>query len=313
LNQRDLFLLDSARVFLAPGVAVTRTGLKDSRSGDACTLSALGRHIVPQLETGVTIKALIRSIRRTYDIEERTVRADLQQFFTVLSSAQLLSIQQSYLGELGARIRRRASSLLRRPARALQAGRRSPYRRYPATPAGILKGSLKAHQPTMAVGVVLAGAIQPLVFLPLIRRGELPSLRMAFFAVQPLMVYVGLLVASVILHEFIHYWVARQLAVRLKSVYVGPGVVGITQLDDGSGRNGIVSAAGPIGTVLVLIWLALLVPQLHLGYPFTGIAAPVLCLAVAVIHLFGLTPLTSDGKQFWKLLGFAETRPGKVA
>jgi hypothetical protein len=313
LNQRDLFLLDSARVFLAPGVVVKRTGLKDSCSGDACTLNALGRHIAAQLQTGVTIKALIRSIKRTYDIEESKVRADLQQFMTVLSSAQMLSIRQSYLGELGARLRRRASRLLGRPARRPHAGRRSPYRRYPATPAGILVGSLKAHQPTAAVGLFLAVAIQPLVFLPLIRRGEAPSLRMAFYAVEPLMAYVGLLVASVILHELIHYGVAVRLGVRLKSVYVGPGVVGITQLDDGSGRNGIVSAAGPLGTVLVLIWLALLVPQLHPPYPFTGIAAPVLFLAVAIVHLLGLTPLTTDGRQFWKLLGFAEMQRGKVA
>jgi hypothetical protein len=164
-------------------------------------------------------------------------------------------------------------------------------------------GSLQAHQPTAAVGVLLVFAIQPLVFLPLIRRGSLPSLGMAFFAAQTLMAYTGLLVGSIILHELIHYWVAMRLSVPLKSVYVGPGRIGITQIDVGSLTNGIVSTAGPAGTVLILVWLAFLVPQLHLGYPFAGIAAPVLFLSVAVVHLLGLTPWTSDGKQFWKLIG----------
>jgi hypothetical protein len=312
LNQRDLFLLDSARLSLAPGVVLELTGLSNSYSGEVCTLNALGTDIARQLEKGVTFNALIGIIQRTYEIAESDLRRDLQQFITVLASAQLLSIRQSYLGEVAVRFQLGLRRLLRLPVRAGHRGRRSPYRRYPATPFGIVVATLKAHQPTGAIGVILAVAIQPLVFLPLIRHGSLPSLRMAFSAAQPLMVYTGLLVASIILHELMHYWVARRLGVPLKSVYVGPGRVGITQIDVDSLTNGLVSVAGPAGTVLALVWLAVLVPQLHLGYPFTGIAAPVLCLAVAIVHLLGLTPLTADGKQFWKLLGFAGMRPEKV-
>jgi hypothetical protein len=289
LNQRDLLLLDSARLFLAPGVALEDAGLSDSNSGEVFTLNPLGQEIVAQLESGVSFKSLIQRIRRTYEVTEGEVRADVQHFISLLHSHQLLSIHQSFVRELAVRVMRR------------QRGR-SPYRRYPTTPVSILAGSLIAQLPVAAIGLILVAAIQPLVFLPLLRQGSLPSPGMAWSAALPLIAYAGLLVGSISLHELIHYWTARRLGVQLKSVYVGPGRIGITQLDDGSVNNGIVSAAGPAVTALVLIVLALLLPQFHLGYPFAGVAAPMLCIAVAVVHLFGLTPWTSDGKQFWRLI-----------
>ena len=302
MNQRDLFLLDSARLSLAPGVVVEPTGLRDSNSGDVCTLNPLGRDIVAQLETGVTFRALIRTIGRTYDVTESEVRADLQQFISILHSDQLLSIRQSFLAEGAVRIKLGLRRLLRLSGRGRYLGKHSPYRRYPATPLSILAGSLIAQLPTAAIGLILVVAIQPVVFLPLLRQGSLPSPGMALSAALPVIAYAGLLVASITLHELIHFWTARRLGVQLKSVYVGPGRIGITQLDDGSVNNGIVSAAGPAGTVLILIMLAVLLPLLHLGYPFAGIAAPVLCVAVAVVHFLGLTPWTTDGKQFWRLI-----------
>ena len=303
MNQRDLLLLDSARLFLAPGVVLAQTGLRDSSSGDACTLNRLGKEIAAQLEAGVTFKALIRTIKRTPDVTESEVRGDLQEFISVLHSKQLLSIRQSYLAEAAVRIKRGWRRLLRLPPRGWYLGRHSPYRRYPATPLSILAGSLRAQLPIAAIGLILVVAIQPLVFLPLLRQGLLPSRAMAFQAALPLIAYAGLLVGSITLHELIHFWTAARLGVQLKSVYVGPGRIGITQLNAGSRKNEIVSAAGPAGTVLVLLTLAVLLPQLHLGYPFAGIAASGLCLAVAVVHLLGLTPFTSDGKQFWSLIG----------
>jgi coenzyme PQQ synthesis protein D (PqqD) len=305
LNQRDLFLLDSAGLSLAPGVVLENTSLRDSSSGDVCALNPLGRQIAAQLETGVTFKALIRSIRRTYEVTESEVRADLQQFISVLHAQQLLSIRQSFVAEGAARIKQGCSRLLRPSARGRYQGRHSPYRRYPATPLSILAGSLIAQRPTAAIGLILVVAIQPLVFLPSLRQGWLPSPGMALYAALPLIAYTVLLVASITLHELIHFWTARQLGVQLKSVYVGPGRIGITQLDDGSMRNGIVSAAGPAGTLVVLLALGVLVPALHLGYPFAGVAASLLFFAVAIVHLLGLTPWTTDGKQFWRLIRLA--------
>jgi hypothetical protein len=285
-----LFLIDSARLSLAPGVVVEDTGLRDLQTGSTFRLNALGRWIAPQLKAGITVKALLRSITQTYEIGQDEVRRDLQGFISVLHSQQLLSIRQSYLGEVAARVRVRRRG-------------RSPYRRYPATSLNILAGSLRAQLPVAAIALILLAAIQPLVFLPLLRQGSLPSRGMALQAALPLIAYGGILVGSISLHELIHFWTARRLGVPLKSVYVGPGRIGITQLQAGSPKNEIVSAAGPAGTVLVLLALALLLPQLHLGYPFAGVAASMLCGAVAVVHLFGLTPWTSDGKQFWRLIG----------
>jgi hypothetical protein len=162
---------------------------------------------------------------------------------------------------------------------------------------------LRAQLPVAAIGLILVVAIQPLVFLPLLRHGSLPSHGMALQATLPLIAYGGLLAGSISLHELIHFWTARRLGVQLKSVYVGPGRIGITQLTADSPRNEIVSTAGPAGTALILIALALLLPQFHLGYPFAGVAASMLCIAVAVVHLFGLTPWTSDGRQFCRLIG----------
>lgn len=285
-----LVLIDSARMTLAPGVVVEDTGLRDLHTGGTFTLNPLGRWIAPQLKAGITVKALLRSITQKYEIGQDEVRRDLQGFISVLHSQQLLSIRQSYLGEAAARVRARRRG-------------RSPYRRYPATPVNIVAGSLRAQLPLVAIGLILAIAIQPLVFLPLLRRGSLPSSGMELQAALPLIAYGGLLAGSITLHELIHFWTARRLGVPLKSVYVGPGRIGITQLHAGWPKNEIVSAAGPAGTVLVLLALALLLPQLHLSYPFAGVAASMLCGAVAVVHLFGLTPWTSDGKQFWKLIG----------
>lgn len=285
-----LVLIDSARLNLAPGVVVEETGLRDLQTGSTFRLNGLGRWIAPQLKAGITVKALLRSITQTYEIGQDEVRRDLREFITVLHSQQLLSIRQSYLREAALRVRARCRG-------------RSPYRRYPATPLNILAGSLRAQLPVAAIGLILAVAIQPLVFLPLLRQGSLPSRAMELQAALPLIAYGGLLAGSITLHELIHFWTARRLGVPLKGVFVGPGRIGITQLHARSPKNEIVSAAGPAGTALVLIALALLLPQFHLGYPFAGVAASMLCVAVALVHLFGLTPWTSDGKQFWRLIG----------
>lgn len=298
-----LFLIDSARLGLAPGVVVEGTSLRDLQTGRTFRLNALGRWIAPQLKAGITVKALLRSITQKYGIGQDEVRRDLQGFITVLHSQQLLSIRQSYLAEGAARVKRSWSRLLRLPGRGHYLGRRSPYRRYPATPLNILAGSLRAQLPVAAIGLILAVATLPLVFLPLLRQGSLPSRGMAFQATLPLIAYAGLYVGSITLHELIHFWTAKRLGVQLKSVYVGPGRIGITQLDARSAKNGIVSAAGPAGTVLVLMTLALLLPQLHLGYPFAGVGASMLCGTVAFVHSFGLTPFTTDGKHFWRLIG----------
>jgi hypothetical protein len=285
-----LVLIDSARLSLAPGVVIEDTGLRDLHTGGTFTLNGLGRWIAPQLKAGITLKALLRSITQKYAVGQDEVRRDVREFITVLHAQQLLSIRQSYLAEAAGRVRARHRG-------------RSPYRRYPATALNIVAGSLRAQLPVAAIGLILLVAIQPLVFLSLLRHGSLPSRGMALWATLPMIAYVGLLMGSTTLHELIHFWAARRLGVQLKSVYVGPGRIGITQLDAGSRKNELVSAAGPAGTVLVLITLALLLPQLHLGYPFAGVATSMLCGAVAVVHLFGLTPWTSDGKQFWRLIG----------
>jgi Coenzyme PQQ synthesis protein D (PqqD) len=288
-KSKGLLLIDSARLSLAPGVAVEDAGLRDLHTGARVKLNDLGQRIASQLKAGTTQGALLQAIGQTYEIGQDQVRHDVLAFITVLHAQQLLSIRQSYLAEGAARLwaRRRG---------------RSPYRRYPATPLNILAGSLLAQVPIAVAALILAVAIQPLVFLPLLRQGSLPSRAMALQATLPLITYGAILAGSITLHELIHFWTARRLGVPLKSVYVGPGRIGITQLQAGSPKNEIVSAAGPAGTALILLTLAAVLPMLHLGYPLAGVAASMLCVAVAVVHLFGLTPWTSDGKQFWRLI-----------
>ena len=304
-RRQGVLLLDSAEVRLAPGVVVEATGLKDMYSGDAYTLNPVGRYVAAQLDAGVSVRDLTQSIARTYATDEDSVRPDLQRFISVLHSRQLLSIRQSYLAEIGVRIQLILSLLVSLPTASRYLGKHSPYRRYPAKATSLLAASLKAHQPTAAIALLLLLAIEPVIFLPLLRQGSLPSIPMALSAAQPLIAYALVFVGSIGLHEFIHYWAARRLRVPLRSVYVAPGRIGVSQVDVRSKRNGIVSTAGPAGTVFVLLLLALLTPSLHLPYPFAGVAAPTFFSAVAVVHLFGLTPLTSDGKQFFKLIGLA--------
>ena len=99
-----LFLIDSARLTLAPGVVVEDTGLRDLQTGGTFTLNALGRWIAPQLRAGITFKALLGSIRQKYETGQDEVRRDLQGFITVLHAQQLLSVRQSYLAEGAARV-----------------------------------------------------------------------------------------------------------------------------------------------------------------------------------------------------------------
>jgi hypothetical protein len=289
-KSRELLLIDSARLSLAPGVVVEDAGLRDLHTRGRVKLNDLGQWIALQLKAGTTLGALLQSIGQTYELGQDQVRRDVLAFITALHAQQLLSIRQSYLAEGAARLRARRRG-------------RSPYRRYPATPLNILAGSLRAQVPVAVAALILAVAIQPLVFLPLLRQGSLPSRAMALQATLPLIAYGAVLAGSITLHELIHFWTARRLGVPLKSVFIGPGRVGITQLQAGPPKNEIVSVAGPAGTALILLALALLLPTLHLGYPFGGVAASMLCVAVAVVHLFGLTPWTSDGKQFWSLMG----------
>jgi Coenzyme PQQ synthesis protein D (PqqD) len=289
-KSKGLLLIDSARLSLAPGVVVEDHGLRDLQTGGTFTLNRLGQAIAQQLQAGVTYRALLHSITQTHAIGQDQVRRDVQAFITLLHAQHLLSIRQSYLAEAIARLRARRRG-------------RSPYRRYPATPFNVLAGSLRAQLPLAAIGLFLAVVLQPLVFLPQLRQGTLPSRGMALQATLPLIAYGAILAGSISLHELIHLWTARRLGVPLKSVYVGPGRIGITQLEADSPKNEIVSTAGPAGTVLILIALAVALPQFHLGYPFAGVSASLLFGAVAVVHLFGLTPWTGDGKQFWRLIG----------
>jgi hypothetical protein len=256
---------------------------------------------------------LIRFISRDFTVAKGQLRRDLQRFITVLDEQQLVSIHQSYAAEVVVRVRRRLSDLLRLPRGDAPEGRQSPRRRYPATASSILVASLKAHEPMVGICLIVLFAIEPLIFLPTLRQGSLPSLRMALIAAEPLLAYAALLAASITLHELIHYWAATELGVPLKSVYVAPGRIGITQVNIGSPRNALVSAAGPAGTVVVLVALALLVPLFHLGNPFGGIGGPILCGAVAIVHLLGLTPLTTDGKQLSTLLGFTTAPPEQAS
>ena len=56
MSQRDLLLLDSAGLSLAPGVVLENTCLRDACSGDVCTLNRLGTDIAAQLPTAREVR-----------------------------------------------------------------------------------------------------------------------------------------------------------------------------------------------------------------------------------------------------------------
>lgn len=306
-DRTGLLLLDSAVLHLAPSVVIEDGGLREVSSEDFYALNPLGRRVALDLEHGIVFRALVRSISQEFHISLAQARGDLQLFVSRLDREQLLSVEQSFVAEFLFRLRRRGAAVFGLSHGSSDPGRRSPSRRYPATARSILVASLKAHQPTALIAFFILLAIEPLIFLPTLIHGSVPSLRMALLAAEPLLAYAALLAVSMVLHELIHYWVARQLRVPLKSVFVAPGRIGITQVSLRPPDNAIVSGAGPAGTVVVMILLGLLMPLLQLGYPFSGIAGPLFCGAVAVVHLFGLTPLTKDGQSVWTLLGYAPT------
>lgn len=287
VNDRPLFLLDSAIFSLAPGINWDGEALRDLETGATYPVNPTGRFILDRQDGTVSVADLARELERSFGIGPSTARTDLYGFLLDLHSLHLVSIRQPYPLELLARIR----NLLWGSVRFSY-----PNRRYPVTTWNVLAGGLEAHQTTVAYGIAGAIAAGVLVALPGALRGNPPPLSLSITAALLVLFYVVALIASGWLHELVHCWAAGRLGQRLTSVFVRMHVFGVTHQSNDVIKSAYVSAAGPAVTTLVLsvvafaLWNATILPE------SARLEFAVLLLAVAVQHVPGLTPLTRDGR-----------------
>lgn len=295
-TDRPLCLLDSATLSLAPDIVWDGARLNDVASGSTYPVNPVGQYVIERLDAHVSIGSLANELAQRFKIEPATASADLRAFAFDLHVHQLVSIRQSYIREFLARVRNTWFVLHDLIGAGSVVRFAYPNRRYPVDGWRIVFGSLEAHQPTICYGLVGALAAALVVALPGTLRGQAPPTNISLYAGRLVLTYVAVLIASSWLHEFVHWWAARRLGLRLKSVFVRMHVVGVTHEGGDPLKSAYVSAAGPAVTVLVLILLAAALWNAPM-IPVSGrLELAWLLLAVALQHLSGLTPLTADGR-----------------
>jgi hypothetical protein len=300
----SLCLLDSANLSLAPDIVRAAGGLTDSIAGSVYRMNQLGARIGEDLATGTTFGTLVRTLRQEYGKDEPAARADLNAFISNLHAHRLVSIRQSYLFEVGLRVRQVMVSLVWLARLRVWPGHRSsPQRRYPATPGWIVRGCLEAHQPTVIVGSLLALLAASAYAWRNVQAG-LPGITSStvFVLAVVLGYWVGL-GASAILHEFAHYWAARRCGVRVRSIFVRMGVCGISHEPADPLRTGLVSAAGPTTAVSVMWALCVAVLNVPVAPLSTRLPVAFACLLIGAQHLPSLTPFTTEGRSIVRAAG----------
>jgi hypothetical protein len=293
--ERPLYLLASARPSLAPDVAVDGEGLRDA-GGPSYPLNPVGRFVVHHLDGRLSIGELADEVARHFHIDASQADSDLRGFLFDLHAHHLVSIRQSYLQELLARMRHALAAIRDRTLLGAAITYAYPNRRYPVSPGHVAVACLEAHQPTICYGIIGALGAGAIVALPSLVRGQSVAMEISIQASLLVLIYVAVFVASSWVHESIHCWAARRLGVRLKSVFVRMHVVGVTHEARDPLKTASVSAAGPAATIAILGLLAALMWNLPLISLSVRMELAVLLLAVALQHLPGLTPLTADGR-----------------
>lgn len=72
--------------------------LLDLRSESYFGLDPTGTRIWQLLESGLTVRELIGQMREEYDVDEKTLRSDVERLLTELSAAGLVSIAPGQAG-----------------------------------------------------------------------------------------------------------------------------------------------------------------------------------------------------------------------
>ncbi len=302
-SNKPLYLLGSAVLSLAPDIVCDRAGLKDAGSGSIYRLNPVGRYVVERLDAPTSIGAITRALAQHFNIEPSTAGADLRDFVHDLHLHNLVSIRQSYVLEFLARIRNGWLALWDRMTVGSSIRYAYPNRRYPVTGWRLVGGCLEAHQPTACYSLIAALAAAVLIALPGALRGAAPRVGLSLYVGLLVVVYFAVLVASALLHEFVHVWAARRFGLRLTSVFVRMHTVGVAHEGGDQIKSAYVSAAGPAVTVLALLVLAAGLWNAPI-FPLSGRLTVVwMLLVVALQHLPSLTPLTNDGRQAAAAIG----------
>jgi Coenzyme PQQ synthesis protein D (PqqD) len=303
-TERELRLIPGATIQLAPGVIGTEVGLQVEATGEVYRATEAGMGILRRIAGGVRVRDLLDLLIGQYCVDPARATDDLCAFIGELDRQQLVSIDQSYLLEAVARLRRMYEltglvlGLGLPPARA-----RYPRRRYPASPRHILRACLESQQATIAVSLVV-----PAVFLSLntVRNIELGAAPLDFNADWPpaaLAFYLYALAATSAVHEFGHYLLARWLGIPVWSVFSQFGRSGIT-LGTNSARRSALLAVVLAGPLAVCLTMALVALCIWVAAPFSGFIRLLLCLlpaTIAAIHLYSLLPFSSDGRLIVKI------------
>lgn len=295
-SERPLCLLDAATFSLAPGITWDGVALRNQAGNSTYPVNPTGRYVLDRQDGTLSMMTLAHEIARRFGIPPSMASRDLHEFVFDLHAHQLVSIRQPYTSELLARTRNLVRGTRDRILFGSSVQFTYPNRRYPVTAWWVVVGGLEAHLPTVGYGVAGAFAAALIVALPGALRNNPPPPTLPALASLLVLAYVVVLIASGWLHELVHCWVARRLGLRLTSVFVRMHVFGVAHQSDDPVKSAYVSVAGPAVTTVVLAGLALLLWNMPVLLPTARMELALLLLAVALQHLPGLTPLTTDGR-----------------
>ena len=257
----------------------------------------MGRQIIGQLTGGTSLGATARSIADRYAIPMEQATRDLNAFLGQLHAGRLVSIRQPQAAEAWLRCRQFATNLfftilLRHwPGATIP-----PSRRYEPVPSQIVKGAVEAHVATVAMGALLAIAAAGVFAARNLAFGMSPLSPATIYILFVILAYSAGIGLSALLHELAHYWVCQQFGIRVRSVFVRIGVVGLSHERAAAWPTLVMSAAGPLTAVLTMGLLCLALLNLPIGSESSRLPLAFACLLIGAQHLPGLTPLTRDGR-----------------
>ncbi len=274
------FCLDASDRVALDTCTLDHDALVDDFTADRYRLGPTAAALLAGCDGRVRAGDLATEHAAAYGVDPARLLADLGAFVADLASVGLVRVRRPWRHHLLGGV---LDLVVPSPVDALVLRRR-----FPATPAGCVRGVAHAGRTLALLTVVWAAALTGAVA--------------AYAPGAPLVVglapaAIGLAaVVTIAAHEVGHLLAVRAVGGRARYVAAGPSQVGVIHDVHDHGRRRWVALAGPTAgaAASAVAWAALaLLPQ-----PAGTLAVP-LAVLMGLCHLAGLLPWCADGRHLW--------------
>lgn len=274
------FCLDASDRVALDTCTLDHDALVDEFTADRYRLGPTAAALLAGCDGRVRAGDLATEHADAYGIDPSRLLADLGAFVAELASVGLVRVRRPWRHHLLGGV---LDLVLPSPVDALVLRRR-----FPATPAGCVRGVAHASRTLTLLTVVWAAALTGAV------AAYAPGAPLVV-GLAPLAVGLAGLV-TIAAHEVGHLIAVRAVGGRAKYVAAGPSQVGVIHDVHDPGRRRRVALAGPVAgaTSSIVAWAALAA----LPDPADALAVP-LAVLMGACHLVGLLPWCADGRHLW--------------